>query len=274
MKHKLFLMLFVVVVTTLFIFSLQSHTLAADTGRSGPDISRLLDMAEDQGRVMIIVGFELPGYDAARMAADAQAEAEQTAAIAQAQAALLDRLSGFDVTAIKTFEYIPFMALTIDAAGLKALAADPLVSSIEEDVPVSPDLAQSVPLIKADYVHIVGYSGEGQTVAVLDTGVAKTHPALSGKVVSEACYSTNNAGQGASSLCPGGATSSTASGSGVNCATTTTGCDHGTHVAGIVSGVAPNANLIAIQVFSRFPTHPVTRRVPAPVPAPKRSRPT
>ncbi|MBI5565884.1 MAG: S8 family serine peptidase [Chloroflexi bacterium] len=261
MKHKsnIVLLIVLLIVALAVVVGARTHVVTAveiEAVQDRPDLNRLLDMAEDQGRVMIIVGFELPGYDPARMAADAQAEAEQTAAIAQAQAALLDRLSGLDVTSIKTFDYIPFMALTIDAAGLKALAADPLVSSIEEDVPVSPDLAQSVPLIKADYVHIVGYSGEGQTVAVLDTGVAKTHPALSGKVVSEACYSTNNAGQGASSLCPGGATSSTASGSGVNCATTTTGCDHGTHVAGIVSGVAPNANLIAIQVFSRFTNTP------------------
>jgi hypothetical protein len=47
-------------------------------------------------------------------------------------------------------------------------------------------------------------------VAILDTGVQKSHPALLGKVISEACYSSNVPTQGASSLCPGGATSSTA----------------------------------------------------------------
>lgn len=253
-SHITFLVCLFVVALALIVGA-HTHVVAAvriEAVQDRPSIDHLLSLAEERGRVMIIVGFDVPGYDAARMSADAQAEAEQTAAIAQAQTALLDRLAAFDITSIKTFEYIPFMALTIDAAGLKALAADPQVTSIAEDTVVAPDLAQSVPLIKADYARIAGYSGEGQTVAVLDTGVAKTHPALSGKVVSEACYSTNNAAQGVSSLCPGGATSSTASGSGVNCATTTSGCDHGTHVAGIVSGVAPKANLIAIQVFSRF----------------------
>ena len=59
--------------------------------------------------------------------------------------------------------------------------------------------------------------------------------------------------------CPGGVTSSTAAGSGVNCTYAAEGCQHGTHVAGIAAGAAPrsrgvarDAKLIAINVFSRF----------------------
>ena len=72
------------------------------------------------------------------------------------------------------------------------------------------------------------------------------------KVLSEACYS-------AGADCPGNVTESTASGSGANCTYASSGCRHGTHVAGIAagrgtsfSGVAPRARLISIQVFSRF----------------------
>ena len=54
------------------------------------------------------------------------------------------------------------------------------------------------------------YTGQGQTVAILDTGVDKNHPFLRGKVVSEACYSHNIPASGVTSLCPGGATASTA----------------------------------------------------------------
>jgi subtilisin family serine protease len=105
----------------------------------------------------------------------------------------------------------------------------------------------------------MGYSGAGRTVAILDTGVDKTHPFLSGKVVSEACYSTNSATT--TSLCPGGVSQSTAAGSGVNCPTSIGGCNHGTHVAGIAagkgatfSGVAKDASIIAIKVFTQFNT--------------------
>jgi subtilisin family serine protease len=108
----------------------------------------------------------------------------------------------------------------------------------------------------------LGFEGNGWAVAVLDTGVDKNHNFLSGKVVSEACYSTNNFI--ATSLCPGGVSSSTATDSGLNCPLTTSGCKHGTHVAGIIAGkdftpngpgyngVARGANIIAIQVFSQF----------------------
>ena len=77
-------------------------------------------------------------------------------------------------------------------------------------------------------------------------------------MVSEACYSSTGVTSGGvtySSLCPGGADVSTAPGSGLNCDSSVKGCDHGIHVAGIaagkgssLSGVAPDAKLIAIQV--------------------------
>ena len=82
------------------------------------------------------------------------------------------------------------------------------------------------------------------------------------KVVSEACYSTNDPGF-VESWCPGAASSSVAADSGLNCDLAVGGCDHGTHVAGIVAGndetgpnygVARGADIIAMQVFSKFLT--------------------
>ena len=81
-----------------------------------------------------------------------------------------------------------------------------------------------------------GYTGEGWAVAILDTGVDKTHPFLNGKVVSEACYSSNAPTIAAISVCPGGVTESTAADSGLNCDLAVEGCEHGTHVAGIAAG--------------------------------------
>jgi hypothetical protein len=122
-------------------------------------------------------------------------------------------------------------------------------------------MAQAIPWVNADDAHTLGYTGSGYVVAILDTGVDKNHGYLSGKIVSEACYSTNDPSYNSTSLCPGGVTSSTANNSAMpyagNCPAGA--CDHGTHVAAIAAGtysgfkgVAPNASIIAIQVFSRF----------------------
>jgi subtilisin family serine protease len=144
---------------------------------------------------------------------------------------------------------------------LNTLAATPGVIDIQPDRLNRANLAHSVPLIGGATATALGITGQGQAVAILDTGVDKNHPFLSGKVISEACYSTNDTQSGSRSVCPGGIEASTSSGSGVNCASNIAGCEHGTHVAGIAAGknnnfhgVAPEAKVIAVQVFSRFPS--------------------
>ena len=203
---------------------------ALDEGRSVPLI---IQLAPPEGR-------------------EVQAAAMNEAEIASVQQAVLADLAGFNVTNVKAYAYTPQLALTVDStAALERLRAAPQVAAIYVDELNAPTLLESVPLIRAHHAHTLFYQGGGQAVAVLDTGVAKNHPNLAGKVVSEACYSSTVPSQGAASVCPGGAANSTANNSGLNCALTISGCDHGTHVAGIVAGVAPEADLIAIQVFSR-----------------------
>jgi len=173
---------------------------------------------------------------------------------------------------VKRFQLIPAMGLQVDAAGLEALLENPAVIDIIEDVPVPPVLDDSVPLIGADPDgSFSGFTGDGWAVAVIDTGVDKAHSFLSGKVVSEACYSKNNTEYGSTSVCPGGAEQSTVSGSGTYCDLAVYGCDHGTHVAGIsagsgasFAGVAKDADIIAIQVFSRFDDVLMCLPLPAP----------
>lgn len=189
--------------------------------------------------------------------------------IARAQDDLLSSLALYKPGSVHKFRYVPYLVLEADPAALKALLASPRVIEVREDAPEFPALDVSLPLIGASslwswYGPDQGFDGSGVAVAVLDTGVDKDHPFLSGAVVSEACYSTNNAADFAQSLCPGGVSHSTAPGSAMPYGSglcTPPKCDHGTHVAGIVAGrqgvagspgpgVAPGAGIIAIQVFS------------------------
>jgi len=219
--------------------------------------SQLLDKAQAVGSVRIIVRLDRSSRPEGLLSGP-QEVIGQRARISRLQDQLHKVVARYNVRGSKRFKYIPYNAMEVDSTTLGALIANPLVVSIEEDVPVSPSLTQSVPLIKADQAWTSGYTGAGWTVAILDTGVDKTHSMLAGKVVAEACFSTNS-GSTATTLCPNGKDSQIGSGAGINC--NITGCDHGTHVAGIAAGndrinniygVAKDANIIAIQVYSNI----------------------
>jgi subtilisin family serine protease/uncharacterized protein (UPF0333 family) len=160
--------------------------------------------------------------------------------------------------AIKTFKTIPFMALHVDSKMLLELQQSDWVESIQLDKANTPSLSESTEFIQASAVWEQGFSGEGQAVAILDTGVDNQHGFFSNKVVSEACYSTNVPHLEGESLCANAANSDTGVDAGRQCSGVR-GCDHGTHVAGIAagfgvdfSGVARGADIIAIQVFTKF----------------------
>jgi len=182
---------------------------------------------------------------------------EQRKAIKSTQDSLMGLLASNMTKDVYKFEGIPLMVMNVDKKTLEKLEASPLAAEIYEDELVHPLITDSVPLIGAPLAWSAGYTGAGQTIAILDTGVDKTHPFLTGKVVSEACYSTTSGGSTpTTSVCPGGVAETTAVGSGIQCSLSE--CYHGTHVAGIAagkgtsfSGVAKDANIISIQVFSK-----------------------
>ena len=148
----------------------------------------------------------------------------QRKAITAKQERLLEKVSSRHAATAKRFGYIPFMALEVDSDEFQALAASPDIDFIQEDSVVYPTLIQSVPLIGAVGGSFGGFTGLGQTVAILDTGVDKGHPFLTGKVVDEACYSTIYSPYAITSLCPNGQATMLGSGAGLNCSGTLPGC--------------------------------------------------
>ncbi|MDP3521910.1 MAG: S8 family serine peptidase [Hydrogenophaga sp.] len=227
------------------------------------DLDRLSEQAALTGQVRVLVGLNVDAVPEGLL--HAREVLAQRANTQAAQAAIDRLLAGTQTEVFARFENIPFVGLSTDANGMARLRASGLVRVIEEDRLARRNLQESAPLVSADDAWAQAATGAGWAVAVLDTGVDKTHAFLAGKVVAEACYSTNNR-RTAYSLCPGGVSSSTAAGSGVNCAVSQygDGCQHGTHVAGIVAGangpggaagVAKGAGVIAVQVFSYFPSY-------------------
>lgn len=241
----------------------QSVPQAAAKIRTPNGYAGIAAKIKERGSVRVIVHVDTPFQP---MAGPASAPSrQQMDRIASAQNALLSELTAFTPRKVHQYRHIPYIFMEVDEQALNALLASPRVLALHEDIPRPPTLDLSVPRIGAPTVWAGGHDGTGVAVAVLDTGVDKTHPFLSGAVVSEACYSTNYAPESATSICPGSLTASTATGSAMPYAGTCPPgeCDHGTHVSGIIAGrqsvadspgpgVAPGADIIAIQVFSRF----------------------
>jgi len=241
--------------------------------------SQLFSTAEEQGTVKIIVSLDVSFIPEGTFFESSAIEGQREL-IKSAQEELLSGISGFmspTESVPHSFKYIPSIAMTVDIATLEFLQTHPLVSRITEDTALFPALAQSIPIIGADQAWSYGYSGQGQTIAILDTGVENFHPMLSGKIVDEACYSTTSPPHDSTTLCPNGIGEQTGPGAAAPCSGI---CSHGTHVAGTAAGaeyfsgpvsyrgVATDSDIIAIQVFSKFDTRaqcdPLNRGWPTP----------
>lgn len=230
------------------------------TVASEEQFAPLRAIAAAEGSVRVIVGLRI--LFRAEGALDGAGVRQQRAQIRSAGDRVIAALRGTGYRVTGRFRFTPSIALELSPEALDAVERSGSAGRIQEDEAYSPTLASSTKVIEATETASVGWDGTGQTIAILDTGIQKTHKFLrnvtgGSKVVGEACYSGGGD-------CPGGGTQSTAAGSGVNCTYAVSGCRHGTHVAGIaagrggtgtgttMNGVAPGASLYSIQVYSRF----------------------
>lgn len=180
------------------------------------------------------------------------------------QNTVLERLPDQHARLKYSYRFIPYVALVVDLPGLEALSRTPGIDLIQPDIAGRPNVAESRLVVGADVANAAGCDGAGWAVAVLDTGVELDHDAFAGgKIVSEACFSTNLPAENQESMCPGGVTETTAAGSGDDCAAGEYPgviCPHGTLVAGVAAGnesggivgIAPEADIIAIRISTKY----------------------
>ena len=135
-------------------------------------------------------------------------------------------------------------------------------------------------LTSVSTIHNAGYTGKGITIAIIDTGLNSSHEQFAGRVIAENCFSNSYRWKRIDgcqpcdendsncsiydcyrkepfSACTGGA----AAGHGTSNSAFPGGADrpknfnHGSHVAGIAvgkDGMAPGANIVAVQVQSEL----------------------
>jgi len=228
---------------------------------------RLLRQFGGRAQIRVLIGLETAGEPFARLKGrqirSRAARLARRAAIARLQNRLIDRPDMRAMRWGERFRHIPYLALEVDAEQLARLARRPEVASIRADAMFRPVLHDTAPQVGADVAWLYGYTGAGQVIAILDGGFDTGHSAFAGRVVDEACYSTTSGVDNTTTLCPdgnnpGGADSQVGPGAAMYC-DDMFGCDHGTHVAGIAAGddivyrgIAPGADILPIQVFSRL----------------------
>lgn len=167
----------------------------------------------------------------------------------------------------RRFDLTPAIALSATREQIESLAALPNVVAIVEDRQNETFMDESLPLVGATLLHGEGLTGEGTAVAVLDTGTDHEHPMFDGAIVASACFSSYTVNT--TSRCPNGQAVEIGPGAGDACEWCTVRDSHGTHVAGTVAGrdytytgddavertirgMAPDAGIVAINVFSLF----------------------
>lgn len=167
---------------------------------------------------------------------DAAALALRAERYRQLKTQALSALPGNDLELRRDYLHIPmaFVRLRSPAALLRLLARKEVIA-VYEDVKLHPVLAQSLPLIgQPPVAQIMGRTGVGTSVAVLDTGVTYTRSEFG------ACTAPG---------VPAGCRVAVA----FDVAPSDNALDdigHGTEVSGVVAATAPGADLVVLDVFN------------------------
>ncbi len=210
------------------------------------DLIAALDVRET---VRAIVVFAMPGQPAFSPIA-AGSDPEGDAAARALARGILDRFAPGEFELIWEFPSFGALAGRISRAGLLRVQDDPNVRRVGLDPPVVPQLAEAVPFFNLDLVHDLGYTGEGVTVAVVDSGIDTDHPDLSDDLVDERCFCSAFGG-----CCPDGSSNQSGPGSAED------DDGHGTGAAGLITsrgvvappGGAPDAGILAIKATTNRP---------------------
>ena len=139
-----------------------------------------------------------------------------------------------DVTVLRDYPTLPILLVRLPSrAALERAASDPGVAGIAANATLRPMLIESLPLIGQPEAAAAGHTGAGTAVAVLDSGVDYTRAAFGScsapgepgcRVVVAQDFAPDDGELDDNVL-------------------------HGTNVAGIVAAVAPDAQILALDVF-------------------------
>lgn len=211
----------------------------AASGKVGPE---LVGALERDGAARVVVAFSLGRHDPPNLAGE-----DGRALVASVREDILSTLLPSEFALERRFRSVPAVGGIVHTSGVLRLIEHPMVRRIDLEMGGRALLAEAVPLVGLDRLRSVGLTGEGVTVAVIDSGLDTDHPDLADDLVAERCFCT----AGGAGCCPDGSTGQTGPGSAED------DYGHGSHVAGVVTssgalapiGGAPDAEIVAVKVL-------------------------
>ncbi|MDQ8046975.1 MAG: S8 family serine peptidase [Patulibacter sp.] len=243
-------------------FSATSAVLdATNTVAPQSTFKQFLTDAQDTGTTRVIVGLQTK-FDPAQ-AASASAVPGLRRRVAAARADVV-AAGGSGAKVVRSFDSLPYVAMSLTPAAVRALQASGTVASIQEDQAYKPLLADTTQLIESAPEVTRGYGGSGETIAILDDGIVSAHPFIAGRLVDEACFTSPSISPGFH--CPNGTATQTGPGAAeFDAAAHGVYPSHSTSVAGVAAGkrepsgtydgVAPGANIMPVNVFTASVTY-------------------
>lgn len=210
---------------------------ASDAPNATPSLLRELDRGAEELPILIGIKDGTPSARALRASPDPEGEPERRVIRIAAQKRLAEELTPQRLAVKHYYESFSILAGTATREAAIALAGRPDVEWVELDrrahlLQTTPQSSQI--LVRSDQTNALGFRGAGQAIAVIDTGVDYMVADLGGAAFPNAKVigGTDVADKDADPMdCEGHGTSSAA-------------------VAAGPRGVAPEAKIVAIKVFS------------------------
>jgi subtilisin-like proprotein convertase family protein len=209
----------------------------AEAPRADARVLRALNAGAERVRVVLGVRDGTPSARALRLSPDPAGEPGRRLVRLVAQRRIADEMPPEDLEVRHFYGSFSLLSATVSRAGALVLANRPDVEWVTLDGTKRPleTAAQGAQmLIHSDQANALNITGAGQTIAVLDTGVDYRVTALGGGAFPNAKV-------------VGGTDTADKDGDPMDCE------GHGTSVAAVAagpSGVAPDAKIVAVKVFS------------------------
>ena len=209
---------------------------AADAPNATPGLLRELNRGAEVVRIVVGVRDGTPSARTLMASPDPAGEPERRVLRVAAQKRLAEAMTPRQLAVRHYYESFSMLAATATREAAITLANHPDVAWVELDKTAHPFQAapqSSQILIRSDQTNSLGFTGAGQSVAVIDTGVDYTIPSMGG-------------GSFPNAKVIGGIDIGDHDSDPLDCE------GHGTEVAGVIAGptgVAPAAKIVAIKIF-------------------------